>query len=67
MQYESKVIRIKYYTQTTLRVIKMTEKELEDVINQQGLLGWSLSSTVLIGMELTLFFSRVKQSLEEMV
>lgn len=68
MQYESKVIRIDYYTKTITRLIEISEKELQDIIDKEGLLGWKLASSVLTnGGKLNLFFSREKKSLEEMV
>lgn len=67
MQYESKVIRVDYYTKTAIRMIQITEKGLEEIIDKEGLLGWRLSSSVMVGNKLNLFFQREKQSLAEMV
>lgn len=67
MQYESKVMRVDFYTKTTMRLIPMTDEQLKEIIDKEGLLGWNLTSTILLGMQLTLIFSRVKKSLAEMV
>lgn len=68
MQYESKVVKITYIKIGAMRVKRKSEEELEEVINKLGLIGWQLVSTVLYNnVEMLLFFSRPKKSLEEMV